>query len=52
MVSRMFRLQRKDKLSVSVFQRIEQFEVSFENMIMKKKKGKEVKIRRIFEKGK
>ncbi|KJH40000.1 hypothetical protein DICVIV_14088 [Dictyocaulus viviparus] len=35
----------------SDFKQIEQYEVSFENMIMKKKKGKEVKIRRIFEKG-
>ncbi|KAK6731863.1 hypothetical protein RB195_007989 [Necator americanus] len=33
------------------FQPIDQFEVCLETMIMKKKKGKEVKIRRIFEKG-
>ncbi|KAK6031853.1 hypothetical protein OSTOST_01985, partial [Ostertagia ostertagi] len=33
------------------YQPVDQFEVSFENMIMKKKKSKEVKIRRIFEKG-
>ncbi|KAJ1351608.1 hypothetical protein KIN20_007693 [Parelaphostrongylus tenuis] len=33
------------------YQQIQQYEVSFANMIMKKKKGKEVKIRRIFEKG-
>uniref|UniRef100_A0A158PAL6 VPS13_C domain-containing protein n=1 Tax=Angiostrongylus cantonensis TaxID=6313 RepID=A0A158PAL6_ANGCA len=33
------------------FQQVQQYEVSFANMIMKKKKNKEVKIRRIFEKG-
>ncbi|KAK5973526.1 Vacuolar protein sorting-associated protein 13C [Trichostrongylus colubriformis] len=33
------------------YQPVDQYEVSFENMILKKKKGKEVKIRRIFEKG-
>ncbi|WKX92088.1 hypothetical protein Q1695_010264 [Nippostrongylus brasiliensis] len=33
------------------YQMVDQYEVSFGYMIMKKKKGKEVKIRRIFEKG-
>ncbi|XGW23678.1 hypothetical protein V3C99_005698 [Haemonchus contortus] len=33
------------------YHQVDQFEASFEYMIMKKKKGKEVKIRRIFEKG-
>ncbi|KIH49734.1 hypothetical protein ANCDUO_20191 [Ancylostoma duodenale] len=33
------------------FEAIESYEVCMETMIMRKKKGKEVKIRRIFEKG-